>query len=153
MNLSTTKTKPKLIMTLTIFSFLILTLVMLNITTTSGSAVIQKIVQIPSPKELPLAKEIEMNVSAYCAGECCCQHWADGSFADGSPVGGKAIAADTRYYPMGTEFDVPGYGRAVVKDRGGAIKGDKLDLYFDTHQEALEWGRQNITVTLYGRNE
>jgi 3D (Asp-Asp-Asp) domain-containing protein len=99
------------------------------------------------------AAEIEMEVTAYCPCEKCCGDWADGSFADGSPVGGKAIAADTSIYPFGTEFDVPGYGRAVVKDRGGAIKGDRLDLYFDTHQEALNFGRQNLTVTLCGRNE
>lgn len=90
---------------------------------------------------------IEMEITAYCPCEKCCGDWADGFFADGSPVGGKAIAADTRYYPMGTLFDVPGYGVATVKDRGGAIKGDRLDLYFPSHQEALEWGRQFITVT------
>jgi 3D (Asp-Asp-Asp) domain-containing protein len=93
---------------------------------------------------------IEMNVSGYCSGECCCQQWADGFFADGSPVGGKAVAADTSIYPFGTTFDVPGYGRAVVKDRGGAIKGNKLDLYFSTHKKALNWGRQTIIVTKQG---
>jgi 3D (Asp-Asp-Asp) domain-containing protein len=93
----------------------------------------------------------EMNVSAYCPCEKCCGEWADGFFADGSPVGGKAIAADTSIYPMGTVFDVPGYGVAVVKDRGGAIKGNKLDLYFNTHQDALNWGRQFITVERIAR--
>jgi len=93
---------------------------------------------------------IEMNISAYCPCEKCCGKWADGFFADGSPVGGKAIAADTSIYPMGTKFNVPGYGIATVKDRGGAIKGNKLDLYFDTHQEALNWGRQQIIVTRVG---
>ena len=101
-----------------------------------------------SPAPEVIRTEIEMEVTAYCAGECCCQQWADGFFADGSPVGGKAIAADTRYYPMGTVFDVPGYGVATVKDRGGAIKGDKLDLYFPTHQEALNWGRKTLTVKI-----
>jgi 3D (Asp-Asp-Asp) domain-containing protein len=89
---------------------------------------------------------IGMNVSAYCPCEKCCGDWADGFFADGSPVGGKAVAADTSIYPFGTTFNVPGYGVAVVKDRGGAIKGNKLDLYFPSHQEALNWGRKFITV-------
>lgn len=93
---------------------------------------------------------IEMEVTAYCPCEKCCGRWADGHFADGSPVGGRAIAADTSLYPFGTTFDVPGYGVAVVKDRGGAIKGKRLDLYFNSHQEALNWGRQTITVTKQG---
>jgi 3D (Asp-Asp-Asp) domain-containing protein len=96
---------------------------------------------------------VDMEITAYCPGECCCQHWADGFFADGSEVGGKAIAADTRYYPMGTVMSIPGYGIAVVKDRGGSIKGkNRLDLYFDSHQDALTYGhRYNVSVKV--RNE
>ncbi len=59
------------------------------------------------------------------------------------------IAADTRYYPFGTRMFVPGYGWGVVEDRGGAIKGpDRIDLYFDSHKEALKWGRQKVPVTI-----
>jgi hypothetical protein len=60
------------------------------------------------------------------------------------------IAADTRYYKFGTRLYVPGYGYGVVEDRGSAIKGPKrLDLYYDSHADALEWGRQNVEVTFY----
>lgn len=59
------------------------------------------------------------------------------------------IAADTKYYPFGTRMYVPGYGWGVVEDRGGAIKGkNRIDLYFDSHQEALQWGRQKVPVTI-----
>ena len=59
------------------------------------------------------------------------------------------IAADTRYYPFGTRIYVPGYGWGTVQDRGGAIKGpDRLDLYFNSHQEALNWGRKNVQVSI-----
>ena len=59
------------------------------------------------------------------------------------------IAADTRYYPFGTRMYVPGYGWGVVEDRGGAIKGvDRIDLYFDSHSDALEWGRRKVYVTI-----
>ena len=44
---------------------------------------------------------------------------------------------------------VPGYGWGTVQDRGGAIKGDKLDLYFKSHKKALEWGRKDMMVTVY----
>lgn len=60
------------------------------------------------------------------------------------------IAADTRYYPFGTRLYVPGYGYGVVEDRGGAIKGPKrLDLYYDSHDTALEWGRRDVKVKIF----
>lgn len=59
------------------------------------------------------------------------------------------IAADTTYYPFGTRMYVPGYGWGVVEDRGGAIKGpDRLDLFFESHQQALNWGRQRLQVRI-----
>ena len=59
------------------------------------------------------------------------------------------IAADTRYYPFGTEMYVPGYGDGVVEDRGSAIKGEKrIDLYFNSHGKAREWGRQMLEVEI-----
>lgn len=58
------------------------------------------------------------------------------------------IAADTKYIPFGTRMYIPGYGWGVVEDRGGAIKGPKrLDLYYRSHQKALQWGRRNVEVT------
>ncbi len=57
------------------------------------------------------------------------------------------IAADTKYYPFGTRMYVPGWGWGVVTDRGGAIKGpDRIDLYFESHQDALRWGRKKVQV-------
>lgn len=59
------------------------------------------------------------------------------------------IAADTRYYPFGTRMYIPGYGYGVVSDRGGAIKGeDRLDIYFDDHEDALVWGRRRVNVKI-----
>lgn len=59
------------------------------------------------------------------------------------------IAADTRYYPFGTRMKIPGYGWGVVNDRGGAIKGpERLDLYFDSHKDALRWGRRRVKVRI-----
>lgn len=59
------------------------------------------------------------------------------------------VAADTSYYPFGTRMYIPGYGWGVVEDRGGAIKGpDRIDLYFDSHNEALLWGRKTLQITI-----
>ena len=58
------------------------------------------------------------------------------------------IAADTRYHSFGTRMYVPGYGWGIIEDRGGAIKGPKrLDLFYKSHNEALQWGRRNVDVT------
>jgi len=59
------------------------------------------------------------------------------------------IAADTDYYPFGTRMYVPGYGWGVVKDRGGAIKGpNRIDLFYNSHNDALQWGRKNVAVVV-----
>ncbi len=60
------------------------------------------------------------------------------------------IAADTRYYPFGTRMYIDGYGYGIVEDRGGAIKGpNRLDLFYRSHSEALQWGRQQVMVRIY----
>lgn len=59
------------------------------------------------------------------------------------------IAADTDFYPFGTRMYVPGYGWGTVEDRGSSIKGpSRIDLYYSSHQEALEWGRKKVRVTI-----
>lgn len=88
-----------------------------------------------------------MIVTAYCPLKCCCGRHADSFTASGHRIQpGERFAAAPRQYPFGTVFDVPGYGPAACIDRGGAIKGNKLDLYFDTHTEARGWGVKTLIV-------
>ncbi len=62
------------------------------------------------------------------------------------------IAADKEYYRFGTRMYVPGYGWGVVEDRGSAIKGpNRLDLYMDSHDKALRWGRRRVSVLIDNR--
>jgi len=66
------------------------------------------------------------------------------------PARDGTVAADTRHYPFGTRIHVPGYGYGVVEDRGSAIRGPRrLDIYFDSHDTALHWGRQHLDVEIY----
>lgn len=93
---------------------------------------------------------ISMRVTAYCPCEKCCGEWADGVTANGHVIepGDFFVAADSRF-PFGTEMLIEGYNTSntvKVYDRGGAIKGNKLDVFFHTHQEALEWGVRYIDV-------
>jgi hypothetical protein len=62
------------------------------------------------------------------------------------------IAADAKYYRFGTRMYVPGYGWGLVEDRGSAIKGpNRLDLYMDSHDKALGWGRRKLPVLIEKR--
>jgi 3D (Asp-Asp-Asp) domain-containing protein len=56
------------------------------------------------------------------------------------------IAVDPDVIPLGTKMYIPGYGVGVAEDTGGAIKGNIIDLYFDSEQEAIQWGRRNVTI-------
>lgn len=96
-------------------------------------------------------KKVEMEVTAYCGCEICCGSYADGITASGYKLqnGSKIIAAPADI-PFGTKIYIPGYGLATVEDRGGSIKGNCLDVYFHTHKEALEWGRQILLVEMRG---
>lgn len=62
---------------------------------------------------------------------------------------GMRIVAASSQYPIGTRMHISGIGEAIVLDRGGAIQGNKLDLLVGSQQEAINWGRQNVTVTVY----
>ncbi len=86
-------------------------------------------------------------ITAYCKGSCCCGKWSDGITASGAKAEGKLIAAPPEI-PFGTWIDIPGYGMAEVLDRGGSIKGRRLDLLFPTHQAAKNWGVQYLEIRL-----
>jgi len=59
----------------------------------------------------------------------------------------STIAADPAVYPIGTVLFIPGYGYGVVADTGSAIKGNKIDLYFETVEDVYtEWGKQELDV-------
>jgi len=93
---------------------------------------------------------VRMRVTGYCACPICCGKFADGITACSHRIvaGEKFVAAD-KFYAFGTEMVIPGYNNdrpVPVLDRGRAIKGNRLDLYFDTHQEALRWGVQYVDV-------
>ncbi|MEA4925736.1 MAG: 3D domain-containing protein [Syntrophomonadaceae bacterium] len=66
----------------------------------------------------------------------------------GLPLERGIVAVDPKVIPMGTRLYVEGYGEAIAADQGNAIKGNRIDLYFDTHQEALKWGMKTVKVTI-----
>lgn len=98
-----------------------------------------------------------MEVTAYCnCHQCTGKHPGDkcyGITATGTKAGKGTVAADFNVLPPGTRIVIPGYGEGIVSDRGGSIRGNKLDLWFPTHREALEWGRRLVKITIIGGGE
>ena len=112
---------------------------------------------VPSFNGRPVrpARTVRMLVTAYSPDARSCGAFADGITASGYSVktnGMRLVAADTTLLPFGSMLSIPGYddGYIVpVLDRGGAIKGDHLDVLFPTHEEALQWGVQHLDVTIW----
>lgn len=87
-------------------------------------------------------------VTAYCPCSKCCGKWANGITATGTTArANHTIAVDPKIIPLGSKVLVDGK-EYVAEDTGGAIKGNKIDIYFDTHEEALEFGVQYLEVEL-----
>ena len=68
--------------------------------------------------------------------------------ASGTHVRHGVIAVDPSVIPLGSRVFIPGYGEAVAEDIGWGIQGYMIDVAFDTHEEALMFGRQNIEIYL-----
>lgn len=60
----------------------------------------------------------------------------------------KVIAVDPNVIPLGSKVYVEGYGEAIAGDTGGAIKGNKIDLFMPDRQDALNFGRKTVQVTI-----
>ena len=94
----------------------------------------------------PTYTAMEIVATAYCPCVKCCGK-SDGITSTG--VKAKAnhtIAADPSILPYGTEI-LCGMGEFVVEDTGGALKGkNRVDFFFDSHEEALQFGRQEFTI-------
>ena len=97
-------------------------------------------------KETPVRRSLGFfEVTAYCPCVKCCGEYADGVTASGELAVNKFVAAD-EIIPFYKVLDVPEYGVVPVLDRGGMIRGKKLDVFFPTHDEALKWGRRVIEI-------
>ncbi|MCD5325144.1 MULTISPECIES: 3D domain-containing protein [Pontibacillus] len=66
----------------------------------------------------------------------------------------STIAADLSVYPLGTILYIPDYGFGVVADKGSAITGNKIDLYYETVEDVYEeWGKKHVEVYVVKRGE
>lgn len=102
---------------------------------------------VEEPNEPEMVSLGTFTVYAYCPCERCCGQWSGGPTASGvMPEEGRTVAADWDVLPAGTEIYIDGVGWRTVEDTGGGISGHTLDLYMDSHQDALEWGVREVEV-------
>lgn len=89
-------------------------------------------------------KSMTVSASAYCE----MGRTATG-FSFKKYPNAKVVAVDPRYIPLGSKVKIPGYGIAIARDTGGAIKGKKIDIHFKSRHQALMWGRKSVKITVY----
>ena len=73
---------------------------------------------------------------------------ASGKKAVRNPNGYSTIAVDPNIIPMGTKLYVEGYGYAIAADKGSGIKGNFIDVFFNTREEAINWGVKYVKVQI-----
>ncbi|MBR5156104.1 MAG: G5 domain-containing protein [Clostridia bacterium] len=111
-------------------------------------------VQTSRSGNLAYSKVITVNATAYDASSCgkSPSHPAYGITATGAKAGYGIVAVDPRVIPLGSRLYIESsdgsyvYGTAVAADTGGAIKGNRIDLCFNTRAEAIRFGRRNVKV-------
>ncbi|MFC6041250.1 LysM peptidoglycan-binding domain-containing protein [Paenisporosarcina macmurdoensis] len=121
-----------------------------NTATAPTSAPVQKAASAPVAVKAPASstqgKEMTVTATAYtayCTG--CSGTTATGIDLRANP-NLKVIAVDPKVIPLGSRVWVEGYGEAIAGDTGGAIKGNIIDLFMKDRQDALNWGRQTVTI-------
>lgn len=101
----------------------------------------------------PVIVEIEKNVewfyfvaTGYSANDP--GQGTNSTTATGTQVEEGIIAVDPDIIPLGTELEIKGLGTFVAEDTGGKIKGNRIDIYFDSKQEAKDFGTQDVWIKL-----
>ena len=80
-----------------------------------------------------------------------CNDGDPNSTSTGKRPGPEYAAADPERLPYGTKLNIPGYGIVEIQDTGGALRnyeGIAVDLYFETYEEAMQWGVQYLEVEI-----
>lgn len=102
--------------------------------------IIPEVVQEYQESEPPEPEPMTFTATAYT--------WTGYRTATGTWPSRGTVAVDPRVIPTGTKLWVEGYGEAVAADTGGAIIGNRIDLYMDSKDECLQWGRRKVEVQI-----
>lgn len=86
---------------------------------------------------------IKFTATAYCGCAKCCGK-STGKTASGTTATAGRTVAMSSSYSFGTKIEIQGMGTYIVEDRGGDIKGNRIDIFFSNHQKALDFGRKTV---------
>ncbi len=111
--------------------------------------------EVPSIKtnkgSFQIVKEYSMKATAYTANESLAGPY-HGITASGMKAAVGVVAVDPKVIPLGTKLYIEGYGYAIAGDTGGAIKNNRIDLYFNTYRECVNYGvKNNVKVYVLGK--
>lgn len=106
------------------------------------------------PKEdtKPVGKEVTVTATAYCGCHSCNGQWTGYPAADGTALRALHTIAAAESIPFGTKVYIPYFdsysngGMFEVHDRGSAITEGRIDIYFDSHEKALEFGMRTLKI-------
>lgn len=111
----------------------------------------QKIIEESKPKTIYMGN---FKLTAYCSCKKCCGRWSPevtgkASFTESgtNPKQGRTVAVDKRVIPLGTKILIDGK-EYIAEDTGSAVKGNHIDIYFDSHKEAYRFGTQRGEVEI-----
>ncbi|MCM3664231.1 LysM peptidoglycan-binding domain-containing protein [Mesobacillus subterraneus] len=109
----------------------------------------KQVTATPAPsKPAASSNQITVEATAYTAScEGCSGITKTGVNLKTNPDA-KVIAVDPSVIPLGSKVYVEGYGYATAEDIGGAIKGNRIDVFIPTQSGALQWGRKSVKVTI-----
>lgn len=101
------------------------------------------------PADDGVVKTLNMEATAYTAFcEGCSGTTSTGIDLRANPDQ-KVIAVDPNVIPLGSEVYVEGYGKAIAGDIGGAIQGNRIDVFMADRSDALDFGRKSVEVKVY----
>ena len=83
--------------------------------------------------------------TAYCSCRKCCRGGKNRTKSGTIPQAGRTISADLRVFPLGTKLRINGVVY-TVEDSGSGIRGNKLDIFFNSHSQALQYGKRSADV-------
>ena len=90
---------------------------------------------------------IAFTATGYCPCSKCCGKSTGKTASGTTATAGRTVAMPSKY-AFGTKIEIKGMGTYTVEDRGGAINGNKIDIFFSTHQEALNFGRRTVYLKI-----
>lgn len=130
----------------------------------TNQIVVDENVEVCSVEVEPVETEVELEIeeptgewvslgiwvlTAYCPCQKCCGQFSNGITSTGVTARElHTIAVDPKVIPYGTEVLIDGV-IYTAEDCGGAIKGNRIDVYHDSHEQALKFGRQKKEVFIW----